>query len=394
MRMDRYRFGVAFGLLTALALVAGACVPAAPTAPAPPVSGAPTTVSSAQPAVTAAGVATAAVSTPAAPTGAGASPLATPAAVALTITPGALTTARTSTAPAATGTAAAATSASGTPAPPGTPPAAGAAATPLAAATGPAQLNEATFTAVEYSYQGPSSIPGGWTRLTLTNKGQQPHDLVLYKIAAGRTISDVVTALASQTAPSWAQAYGNVSAAPGASASYVVNLVPGNYVMLSFGQPAANQPPDAARGMLRQLTVTAPVSPATAGALPKADAIISMADYTFVITGTLRSGNQTVRLDNVGQEIHEAVFLRLKPGKTMADVQKAMQAQAGGQSLSPDQLPFEGMPGGTMLSPHLTAFINPNLQPGDYVLACFIPSPSHGGQPHAALGMIRQVTVQ
>jgi hypothetical protein len=285
-------------------------------------------------------------------------------------------------APAAVGTAAVGTAAVGT--------------ATVVTATGTEQsasaLSNYTFTAVEYQFQGPASIPGGWTRLTLQNQGKQSHDLILAKLAAGKTITDVMGALAQNGPPDWVQMYGGVSAAPGQSASYVANLQAGNYVILSFG----NNPqglPDAAQGMVRQLTVTQPTSQTPESALPQAVATVDMVDYAFVITGTIPSGNQVVKFENTGSELHEADIQRLKPGKTMADVQKAIQSEMAGTPTPPDQLPVE-MVSSLQLSPGLTVYSDVNLPAGNYLLVCFVPSPKNGGKPHAALGMVQSLTVK
>ena len=63
----------------------------------------------------------------------------------------------------------------------------------LAACTGaPAELPEATFVGTEYAYEGPDSIPGGWTRINFDNQGEQPHDLMLMQLMDGKTMDDVM----------------------------------------------------------------------------------------------------------------------------------------------------------------------------------------------------------
>jgi hypothetical protein len=71
--------------------------------------------------------------------------------------------------------------------------------------------------------------------LTLDNQGQLPHDLILIKLGEGKTVDDVMAALEAGGPPEWAGFYGNIMAEAGQSKSYVVELKPGNYVLLSFG---------------------------------------------------------------------------------------------------------------------------------------------------------------
>ena len=109
-----------------------------------------------------------------------------------------------------------------------------------------AGINEVTFTAVEYSFEGPESIPAGWTRLTLDNQGELAHDLLPVKLAEGKSIDDVMAALEGEGPPEWATLYGQVTAEAGQRASYLTDLAPGNYVLLSFGS-SEEGPPDAAK---------------------------------------------------------------------------------------------------------------------------------------------------
>lgn len=257
-----------------------------------------------------------------------------------------------------------------------------------------AGLNNVTYTATDKGYNGPASFPSGWTQLTLNNQGTKSHDLQLMGLQAGKTITDVISALQSQgPPPAWVTFYGSMSAQPGQSTYYVVNPPPGNYVIFSFGQNAPNQLPDALQGLLNSITVTAPQAGAAQPVLPKPAATVGLLDYSFVVTGTFAAGTQLVELSNNGKEIHEASWLPLKSGKTIADFNKAMQSEMSGTPVPPEQLPVGNGPT-ISLSPGVTIYVPVTLSAGEYVLACFVPSPSHGGEPHAALGMVKQVTVK
>lgn len=250
-------------------------------------------------------------------------------------------------------------------------------------------ISEVTYTAVDYSYQGPDQLPAGWTRFTLDNRGKSRHDLMLYKIEAGKTLQDVTQALSAGGPPDWAQSYGSTSANAGTTGSYLVDLAPGNYVMLSFGDNPQG-PPDAAQGMVKMLTVTGTPPAAASVQLPQPDATINMVDYHFQVTGTLKSGSQTILLTNGGTEMHEAQVLQLKPGTTLEQFQKLLMQANGSQESQIPATPIWGM----VLSPKVSAYSTATLTAGDYVIVCFIPSPKNGGKPHYALGMISPFTVK
>ena len=367
---------IAGALLLVLALALSACAAngaAAPSASTPGVS----------PGSTAASATAGATSTVS--SGVGSSPVAT-ATLALDAT--AAQPAATSAGP-ASGATTTTSGSNSTPSASGTtsPDASGAGAN--AATIGSDGLSNATYTAVEYSYSGPDQLPAGWTRLTLDNQGKEKHDIMLYKVAAGKTLEDVTQALAANGPPDWAQSMGSTTAAAGAKSSYIVNLTPGNYVMLSFGDNPQGGP-DAAKGMLKMITVSGTAPAASSVQLPKPDVTINMVDYHFEMTGTLKSGSQTLLLSNSGTEMHEAQVVQLKPGTTFEQFQKLLMQSNGQEQQNIPATPVFGM----VLSPGASAYTTADLTPGDYAIVCFIPSPKNGGKPHYMLGMISSATVK
>ncbi len=254
-------------------------------------------------------------------------------------------------------------------------------------------INEATFIATEYAYQGPESVPAGWTRLTLDNQGELAHDLILVKLGEGKTMEDVMAALEAEGPPEWAQFFGGVSAQPGQDKSYLVDLPLGNYILLSFGS-AEDAPPDAAQGMIANLTVTEAAAETDAVQLPEANVNVNLIDYAFDVSGNIKVGEQMLRVKNEGSEMHEMIVFRLKEGATLEDFQAALQQQMAGEEEPEGEPPFEEV-GGTFLSPGVETYVPMEFgQAGNYVLVCFLPSPKNEMQPHFAMGMVREVAVQ
>lgn len=110
--------------------------------------------------------------------------------------------------------------------------------------------------------------------------------------------------------------------------------------------------------------------------------------YAFKAPATMKAGVVTIDLTNGGQEPHQAAFVKLEDGKTLADYQGAL-AQATG----PGQPEFAVHAGGVAAATPGggTANVTQELDAGDYVLFCEIPGPD--GKPHAANGMMMAVTV-
>lgn len=118
---------------------------------------------------------------------------------------------------------------------------------------------------------------------------------------------------------------------------------------------------------------------------------IDMKDYAFDVTGSVTAGTSTVVMKNTGRELHMTSFGLLRAGKTLADVQAALQSE--------DEAAFGAVfekevdsPGG-LLSPGQTQEVTtPFLEAGDYALLCFIPTAGEGA-PHFAKGMINTLEV-
>jgi hypothetical protein len=169
-----------------------------------------------------------------------------------------------------------------------------------------------------------------------------------------------------------------------------------------------------------------------AGAAPQASGSVTvdMSEYAFAVSGPLTAGG-TIKLANRGREFHVAAMGKLKPGKTLADLQTALSQSgpeggggettttvggattttarrgatttsstaaggAGGGEGAGDPteevLDLLGPPGGFM-SPNESVEVNvPNLGAGTYAFVCFIPSEGDG-VPHFAKGMISQMEV-
>ena len=173
---------------------------------------------------------------------------------------------------------------------------------------------------------------------------------------------------------------------------------------------------------------------------------IEMTDFAYSVSGPLTAGG-SLRISNTGKEFHMLGVGRLKPGKTLADLQKALAespggpggeetgptttaagattttargattttvagattttaagattnttgrqgGEGGGEQANPTAEFIEelGFPGNIM-SPGQTVEVSvPNLTPGTYALICFIPTEGSGA-PHVAMGMINQLEV-
>jgi hypothetical protein len=246
---------------------------------------------------------------------------------------------------------------------------------------------EISIDAADFSYSAPDSISEGWVRVKLTNSGQEPHHVQFLRLNDGVTLEQFQEALKQGEGPALAlvRQMGGVGAlAPTLSAQAVLNLPAGEYVLLCLIPSPVDQVPHLAKGMIKSLTVQPGNNTLTAE--PAADLTVNMQDFVFDLPAVLPDKPLSIQVINDGPEAHEFNLMRLADGKTAEDVLQYLQAPDG----PPPFIPVGGMNG---LDKGLSGFAEVDLQPGNYVAICNIPSPKAEGHPHFTLGMIKQFTV-
>ncbi|HEX6048758.1 MAG TPA: hypothetical protein VFZ21_05810 [Gemmatimonadaceae bacterium] len=253
-----------------------------------------------------------------------------------------------------------------------------------AAPAAAAAPNMVTFTADDFTFQGPDTIPAGLTMFHLVANGQDLHHLQLVKLEEGRTYADLQAALkAGGPPPQWAVAYGGVNPpAPGGMTMATQTMEPGNYAVVCFVE-GPDKVPHIAKGMMKPLTVT-PVENANMTE-PSADVTMTLSDYTFAFSKPLAAGRQMIKVENVATQPHEVALVQLEPGKTLEDLGKWVQDFKG----PPPGKPLGGIPA---VKPGKNAYFEVDLAPGTYGLICFVPD-AKDGKPHHAHGMAQQLTI-
>jgi uncharacterized cupredoxin-like copper-binding protein len=121
-----------------------------------------------------------------------------------------------------------------------------------------------------------------------------------------------------------------------------------------------------------------------ASAAPSAVTVITT-DYSFDAPAELPAGLTTFHLVNKGPGIHHIQLAKLDEGKTADDFMTALKA--GGPP--PKWITMEGGPNPAEMGD--TSSTTVALEPGNYVMLCFVPDPD--GVPHVAKGMVRPLKV-
>lgn len=112
---------------------------------------------------------------------------------------------------------------------------------------------------------------------------------------------------------------------------------------------------------------------------------ITATEYAFDAPAEIPSGLTTFRLVGEGKELHHASIVKLEDGKTFDDFKEAIQKQGPPPSwMVAMGGPNPPRPGGVVEETQM-------LEPGNYVIVCFVPSAD--GTPHLAKGMMRPLTV-
>jgi hypothetical protein len=244
---------------------------------------------------------------------------------------------------------------------------------------------EFTVTAREYSFDVPATVPAGYVKLRMVNRGREVHHIQLLKLAPGKTIADFQRALqAGGPPPAWATALGGPGAAdPRGEANATTYMPAGEYVLLCW-VPAPDGRPHVVHGMIRPLTATA--RKRITGSGPRADVSIRLVDYGFDMKLPVRAGRRTFEVWTDAPQPHEVILVKLNPGVTAAQFLQAVESPTG-----PPPGSFIG--GVSGLSPRERAYFTADLRPGTYTLVCFV-SDHKDGKPHVAHGMFREITVE
>lgn len=264
--------------------------------------------------------------------------------------------------------------------------------------------------ATEYAFTGPPTFPSGWVTLRLTNTGEQPHFLLLWRLPGETTFDDWVEGIApfgdlyvkyrageleqadfldqlGASLPDFffeAQRMGGPGfVAPGRSGETTVFLEPGEYVMECYVRDT-EQPHKfhGDLGMLRPLIVEAEGSGASP---PEADIGITLSNYQIQVEGETTAGRHTVRArvaeDPDGMIIHNVQLARLEDDSTGEEAARWLDWVD--EMLPPAPVEFLGGAGQMMAGGE--AYFTVDLEPGRYAWV----SESWGTQ-----GMMREFTVE
>jgi hypothetical protein len=124
---------------------------------------------------------------------------------------------------------------------------------------------------------------------------------------------------------------------------------------------------------------------------PQANVVELVGDeYGYLMPAAVKGGWTTLRLDNRGDEPHEFALAKLTGGKTVADVRRYLADPKSQEQPPPAWVQIR--PGLPTLAAGETAALTQALEPGRYVLLCFLDAPD--GRSHIEHGMLREFEVE
>lgn len=241
---------------------------------------------------------------------------------------------------------------------------------------------------MSYSLSG-AEAQAGVTNIVLKNADtMMAHQAQLMRLNEGVTPEQFTTALMSPAGiggvvPLASFAGGPNAVEPGATSTVVATLDPGATYMVLCQLPGPDGKPHYALGMLNSFTTSAETNSA---AMPEPSNVVDLSDFKFTEPSAV-DWTKAITVTNNGPQPHEFTVLGVAPGKTMDDVKAALANEPAGPP------PYQVMGGVAALADGMTQDVTLDLQPGAYLLVCFVVDPATG-QPHYMLGMEQEITVQ
>lgn len=236
-------------------------------------------------------------------------------------------------------------------------------------------IPEVIVEATDAGYTIPAEVPSG----VVAFKSVGEVEGFPARLNDGVTLEEVNEALAQ---PSPFAALPMLSLLGGSSTTtddrLIVDLKPGQHVflVLAEGEPPAVYPFTAGEA-----------SGATA---PTADVVVDLVDFNFSVPAEIATGPKVWQISNKGLQWHEMAIVKLNEGVTIDDLLATMQSGGPPPEGPP---PYEEIAFWTPNSPGETGWVTWDLPPGEYTVICFLPDTAGEMAPHAAQGMVGNLTV-
>ncbi len=218
---------------------------------------------------------------------------------------------------------------------------------------------------------GTITLPEEWVSgiatITLQNDTEIAFEPAIARFIDGATMEDFMAAMMAQDFAGMlatVSALGAPSVEPGESVDITYDLQAGDYIFLNF-LPAA--PPTI-------LPFTVAENDGEPMEAPEEDLEVAMADFVFNMPTELTTEDVLWKFTNVGEQTHEIVVFSVEEDATVEAITEAfMTAMMNTTPGTPTEWPYEQAFRFVGQSSNETAWMNVELEPGNYVAICIIP---------------------
>jgi uncharacterized cupredoxin-like copper-binding protein len=130
----------------------------------------------------------------------------------------------------------------------------------VAAASGPATAEptaDATVTLADYNFAVQGALTAGKHTIKIVNKGPQPHEFELIRLAPGKTARDMMAWIDNPNGPPPGNAVGGVVAiVPGVSGYFTADMPAGDYAFFCFIPDGKDGKPHVEHGMVKEVKIS------------------------------------------------------------------------------------------------------------------------------------------
>jgi hypothetical protein len=127
---------------------------------------------------------------------------------------------------------------------------------PSSTPSAPEPTADVTMTLTNYAFTLSKPLTPGKHVIRVENTGPQPHEIVLVRLAPGKTAADVAAWIEKMQGPPPGEPIGGVAALhTGGHAYFTADLAPGEYGLLCFLPDAKDGKPHVAHGMMQDIKI-------------------------------------------------------------------------------------------------------------------------------------------
>lgn len=247
------------------------------------------------------------------------------------------------------------------------------------------EITEVTGMITDDGIEFPAEVSAGLVTLTFENQRTElPYGPVIARLNDGVTVDSFFEAMGSgdEMAPVFMLTlYGGTSIPVGETYSFTTELPVGDYLILEFAETQSM--PHIFTVVENDMEQPEP---------PESAVTVAMVDFAFGIPAQIEAGPKVWEMQNFGEQWHEAAVFKLEEDMPLSDIIDTFQnstAEFGEPGPFGDSV-FFWAPVGAEVSSWVTV----DLEPGHYVIACFLPDIEGDFTSHLMKGMVAVFSVE